>query len=420
MGDGRVCVRACGVQGRELSMSKPAPSATRHGVGREAVRAKFGHFWTIKPHSFDHGRPVVTCLPGQTGHPEQLERTMACDWSDVLTAATAVSDRLDTDIYVVSAPMERDVVEQLIQQHARATGRTNGALVLTTYGGDPDAAYLLARFIKRTYDCFTLYVFGPCKSAGTLIALGADEIVMSVRGEMGPLDVQLIRDDDLFRHSSGLDIFQALSILNVHVFNAFESHFLNIIRRGGGAVTTRTAAEIATNLAVQLFTPITAQIDPMRLGEMQRAVDIAQRYGELLGGSSEAVRRLIVGYPSHSFAIDYDEAKEIFAAVRVPEEDELLLESLLAQFLSEHTGSNMLRLQHEHGICACLTPNVAIEENEHATASFPSDPGTAEANGAGADAPTAAAAGRADSEITRKAVASNGSGREAVVSPADQ
>ena len=30
-----------------------------------------------------------------------------------------------------------------------------------------------------------------CKSAGTLLALGADEIIMSNLSELGPLDIQL-------------------------------------------------------------------------------------------------------------------------------------------------------------------------------------------------------------------------------------
>jgi membrane-bound ClpP family serine protease len=100
-----------------------------------------------------------------------------------------------------------------------------GTLVLSTLGGDPHAAYRIARFLKYCYKRFYLYVFGYCKSAGTIIALGADEIIMSVRGELGPLDVQMIKPDEFTERSSGLDISIALEEVASRAFGTFEGHF---------------------------------------------------------------------------------------------------------------------------------------------------------------------------------------------------
>ena len=38
---------------------------------------------------------------------------------------------------------------------------------------------------------------------------------------------------------------------------------------------TKTAADIATKLTGDLLQPIVAQIDPLRLGEIERAINIA-------------------------------------------------------------------------------------------------------------------------------------------------
>jgi len=105
--------------------------------------------------------------------------------------------------------------------------------------------FIIARSLKRFYKRFTLHVFGCCKSAGTLVALGADEVVMSAHAELGPLDVQLLKEDELGQQSSGLDIFQALSIINAQAFRIFENNFLKIKQRSLGTITTKTAADIA-------------------------------------------------------------------------------------------------------------------------------------------------------------------------------
>ncbi len=42
--------------------------------------------------------------------------------------------------------------------------------------------------------------------------------------------------------------------------------------------------------------PFSAQIDPLRLGEMQRTINIAKQYGERLRASAETLDKLIGDY----------------------------------------------------------------------------------------------------------------------------
>lgn len=70
-------------------------------------------------------------------------------------------------------------------------------LMLHTGGGDIDAAEKLISMVRNTVGSGVLRVVVPdyAKSAGTLIVLGADCVVMSDSSELGPIDPQIIRGD---------------------------------------------------------------------------------------------------------------------------------------------------------------------------------------------------------------------------------
>lgn len=70
-------------------------------------------------------------------------------------------------------------------------------LLLHTGGGDMDAAEKLITMVRNRVSTGTLRVVIPdfAKSAGTLMALGADFIVMSDTSELGPIDPQIVLSD---------------------------------------------------------------------------------------------------------------------------------------------------------------------------------------------------------------------------------
>src|SRR5258706_16023957 len=113
--------------------------------------------------------------------------------------------------------------------------------------------------------------------------------------------------------------------LRNETFQAFEDGFLRLRRYSGFQITTRTAAGIAAKLATGGTQKLYEQIDPMRLAEHQRAMTIAQEYGMRLDRGNlkdEALDRLITDYPSHRFAIDFEEARTLFNKVRLPNKRE--------------------------------------------------------------------------------------------------
>lgn len=242
----------------------------------------------------------------------------------------------DADLYLYSGPVspfsERHFNECLIKNK----NRTNILCFVTTRGGSPDVAYQLVRSVRRNYPNgkFSLFVDSTCKSAGTLIALGCDEIVMSDTAELGPLDIQIQKPGELGELVSGLTSTYALNTLRSATFETFEQHFLQLRLRSGGAITTRMAAEIAARMVIGLFRPVYAQFDPMRLGENARSNQIAQEYGQRIKGQNakeNCLARLINEYPSHGFVIDRDEATTLFNRVRPPTESEYRIGKILLQ-----------------------------------------------------------------------------------------
>ena len=259
----------------------------------------------------------------------------------------------EADVLLFSADISSSNADHLIQLVSRIPNpQSNVCLILTTPGGSPDATYLIARCLQRNYKKFLLFVFGFCKSAGTLLALGAEEIVMSDYGEFGPLDVQVSVTDNLVGSSSGLDIEQALNVISARTFEAFEQYFTQLIQGSQGLISTKTAADIASSMAVNLFTPVAAPIDPLRLGEMNRVLQIAEEYGDRLStrlGAKTiddkrltAIRQLTSGYPAHSFVIDREEASTWLENVRSCQE----IDDQLARILFSVTRYpvNMIKL----------------------------------------------------------------------------
>lgn len=195
-------------------------------------------------------------------------------------------------------------------------------LVLSTPGGDAHAGFRIARALQHTYDEFDALVPRYCKSAGTLILIGAKRLYLADRSELGPLDVQVKKGDELVGVNSGLDIFQAINYLQSQVYNGFSQYVVDLNTQLG--LSTRLAADIATKLALGLLEPVADQIDPMKLAEMQRATEIAFAYGHRLNAKannlrSNGLRQLVTGYPSHGFVIDRAEARTLFTDVQEPE-----------------------------------------------------------------------------------------------------
>lgn len=263
---------------------------------------------------------------------------------EIRHAATELAEAQDADVFFYNGDIDPRWEAEFVKLGKDHPRRTNVVLALCTRGGVPDAAYRMARFLQQNYKKFSLLVCGKCKSSGTLIAVGAHELIMTDGAELGPLDIQLGKKDELWENDSGLTVLSAITELESKAYDLFEGGFVKLKLRTEGRMTTRTATAIATELAIGMITPIVSQIDPMHVGEVSRAMKVAKEYGERLskGGKNledDTLEKLINGYPSHGFVIDREEAKELFKNVRRPNEKEYgLIGAFFEHLLSKPMG----------------------------------------------------------------------------------
>lgn len=177
------------------------------------------------------------------------------------TAANAIANSENADVLLINSPIARPLDLTVLSMCRERNRRENVVLILVTEGGDADPAYRLARCLQDSYKRFAFFATGYCKSAGTLVALGANELIVSDSGELGPLDVQMSKPDELAQMQSGLTAMSALTTLHGQAFQAFENFFLQIVAKSGSTISTRTATQLAVQLACGLFSPLYSHMD---------------------------------------------------------------------------------------------------------------------------------------------------------------
>lgn len=244
----------------------------------------------------------------------------------------------DRDFLLLSASISRKLHRELALLLGASRRHTRCTIFLCTLGGDSDAGYRIARCLQDHYEHIRLVIPSYCKSAGTLIAIGAHELAIGDLGELGPLDMQIAKPTELNEHGSALDVTEALNAISLHISNLFLNTLVEI--RRNGYLSTLVAARFAARIASSATAPLYSQIDPVRLGAIQRAIRIANHYGDRLNQATgallpDSLEKLIGDYPSHSFVIDRSEAMELFKYVQCPSPEELAVCDQLWDLLSD-------------------------------------------------------------------------------------
>ena len=247
--------------------------------------------------------------------------------------ALELAKKFNARVFIYSGEIDRSGFSSLVLSDTGVrVYRPNSILILTTRGGVANSAFQIARYFQITSEKFHLCVPSYCKSAGTLIALGAHSISMSVLSELGPLDVQLRQRDEIGIPRSGMVTGAAFEGLADECFKLFTHVMINIKKHSDNVITFETASKIASDIVCGVMAPVYAQINPDLFGNDLRDLNVARAYGKRLGeyggnlkSVEEVLDRLISGYPSHNFIIDKDEARELFSQVDQIEElsDEL-------------------------------------------------------------------------------------------------
>ena len=238
--------------------------------------------------------------------------------------ARRFADANNTFIFFYSGPINDQGFNKLVRACVQAQGeipatkeRTRVLLVLVTQGGDPNAAYRCARYLWHQFRGYQILIPGSCKSAGTLLAMGADEIYISRFGELGPIDLQIFESDADYMDSSAT-LIATLDAIRENSFKTFNQYMNDLGTHP--SMTLQTRSEISAKLTNEIHASISGKIDPRELGRMHRHLKLCYEYGIRLAArakniSEEGVRRLVYDYPQHGFVIDRYEAAQLFPNV---------------------------------------------------------------------------------------------------------
>ena len=170
-------------------------------------------------------------------------------------------------------------------------------LLLHTHGGSIDAAEKLVRMVRSQVGEAEVRVIVPefSKSAGTLMVLGADRVVMSDMSELGPIDPQMV-----FADSSGLRRWQSVQ----NYLDAYDEH-------------TKAIKQDPNNVAAQIML---GKLDPATVKLCQAVKERARQCAEDLlkrgmfresGNWSRTVSELLdtKRWLSHSQMISWEDAQ---------------------------------------------------------------------------------------------------------------
>lgn len=198
-------------------------------------------------------------------------------------------------------------------------------LVIESPGGVPDAAYRIARLFQRRVPRLTVLVPQYAKSAATLMALGADELILGRDAELGPLDLQVfdMREE---RYDSALNTVQSLERLSAYSLTVVDQTMQLLLRR----LLRKSDVLLpqALNYVAALMKPLLEKVDTVDYSRKSRDLKVTEEYAARLmrraygfQRGKEIARSLVENYPAHGFVIDTDEALSHSTATDDPETD---------------------------------------------------------------------------------------------------
>lgn len=202
-------------------------------------------------------------------------------------------------------------------------------LFIYTRGGATDAVWPLVSLIREYAESFACLVPFRAHSGGTLICLGADEIVMTERAELSPIDPST---GNQFNPVDPVDKRSRLGI-SVEDVTAYISLAKEKIGIGGEAHV------------LEVFKELTHQVHPLALGNVQRTHTqirfLAEKLLKIPKGKLDEndipriAKALIEEFHSHLHTINRREAAELLGAgvVKAPAEPEAeVIDELFGQY----------------------------------------------------------------------------------------
>ena len=202
-----------------------------------------------------------------------------------------------------SGQIGSDVVPHFIKQiNAVPADSKEVDVLIVSAGGDPITIWHIVSLLRERFTGLSVLLPYTAYSAATLLALGADEIVMHRFSNLGPVDPQLRSRGPRAGESAG-------SV--AHYGSADLSHYLAFVREEVG-ISDQTEL-------LKSFELLCAEVGALAVGIAKRSTELSKTLGEkLLGlhmddgdGTRLIVDALNKSYHHHGYPVGRREAKAI-------------------------------------------------------------------------------------------------------------
>lgn len=214
-------------------------------------------------------------------------------------------------------------------------------VILTSDGGDPNAAYLMSRVLHRfgqELNANIIYVIPRfAKSAATLMALGGSEIRMTEVAELGPVDPQVRFGDSWVSAKTLRSSMSSILQAGLHSMYSFLQQQSNGIDQHTSQLL-RTVVDVMIETTIKKFQVIGSHesyIEHMK--QLAKELLTLSMFPEEMKGTNQDRSRvdkiakvMTEEFHSHGMAIDYQRAIEL--GLKVSKVDDELEDILLDAF----------------------------------------------------------------------------------------
>ncbi len=308
-------------------LARPRASGGKKPTRKAAVPVK--HFANIYP---GKGMPVPEKLASLVKGLEKLLN---------MSVWLIVQNRIENEKWSEWDEIGQRVSQKFIEAKCELPKGKPIALLLDSPGGYGRNAYQIANLIRKHCGSFKAVVPQYAKSAATLIALGAEEIILGCDAELGPLDAQFF-DPGREDIRSALDEVQSLERLFATALEAVDQSMQLLISRTQKKVDTLLAPTL--HFVSEMMKPMIEKIDTVHYTQTSRVLKVAEEYATRLlvpqyppEMAKIIARHLVEKYPEHAFVIDSAEAARFGLRTTVPSSEQTAIFDQMTPFLNDMT-----------------------------------------------------------------------------------
>jgi len=217
----------------------------------------------------------------------------------------------------VYAFMSTDALPCIIEQIDQLPKDSNAVdFLIVSLGGDPMVAWRMMSFVRQRVEKVGVLIPQSAYSAATLVAFGADEIIMHPNGHLGPVDMQITTwgDSERPRSFSTEDISAFLDFVRDHLKITDQEHI-------------RTLFEITCKEVSTLGIGFTSRSSKLAVDLGERLLAMHMQDDESRSKLRTIVENMSRKFQSHAYPVSRKEA--IDTGLPVKKERDAEMEGLM-------------------------------------------------------------------------------------------